>query len=186
MARATGGLACQVNGYATGEFPAPLHFFLRAGYITGATMQEIFVTNSFDNACSRRHDEKFDVRRAVPKRFSEQVAVDMALQAALDGNGSTSVRAIAINLNLEPASVWRRNPTLASAVSRRHAAFAAAAAAKRRSEFETAVHAVVVDCAQRGERPTAGQFKQALADPACFLNDWKRAAIRSAMAKAGW
>ncbi|MFM0215457.1 TniQ family protein [Paraburkholderia caledonica] len=185
LARATGGLASQVNGYATGEFPAPLHFFLRAGYVTGATMQDILVTNNFDIAGSRRQDEKFDVRRAVPKRFSEQVAVDRGLQAALDGDGSMSVRAVAINLNLQPASVWRRNPNLASVVSRRHAAFVAAAAAKRRSEFETAVHAVVADCVRRGERPTSDRLKQALGDPACFLNDWKRAAIRNAMARVG-
>ncbi|MFM0377808.1 TniQ family protein [Paraburkholderia strydomiana] len=185
MARATGGLASQVNGYATGQFPAPLHFFLRAGYITGATMQDILVTNSFDVAASRRHDEQFDVRRAVPKRFSEQLAVDMGLQAALDGDGSTSVRAIAINLNLAPASVWRRNPTLASAVSRRHAAFVAAVAAKRRSEFEAAVHAAVAGCVHRGEQPTPERMKQALGDPACFLNDWKRATIRNAMATVG-
>jgi len=182
MARAIGELPGQVNGYASGEFPPPLSFYLRAAYVTGASMHQIFLSNDFDLGASPR-PAQFELRRARSKHAIEQAEIERALMDVLAGDGERSVRAVAADLCLEPVTVWRRSPQLCSQVSRKHAAYVAAASAARRAEFESEVSAVMASFAQRGVMPSPNQIKEALGDPACFLNDWKRAVIRLEMAK---
>lgn len=183
MARAIGELPGQVNGYASGEFPPPLSFYLRAAYVTGASMHQIFLSNDFDLCVSPRPGPAFELRRARSKRVIEQAEIERALMDVLDGDGAKSVRAVATDLCLEPVTVWRRSPQLCSQVSRKHAAYVAAVSAARRADFESEVSAVMAGFAKRGVMPSANQIKEALGDPACFLNDWKRAVIRLEMSK---
>lgn len=186
MGRRLGELPGQVNFYANDEFCAPLHFYLRAAYITGATMKQIFVTSSFGEQSSAHAAESFELRRATPRRVREQAELDQALRNALAEEPGTSVQAIAIDLNMEPVTVWRRSPELCSQVSRRYAAQVADRAAARRSEFEEKVKAVMAGFKDRKHRPSAQELKEALCDPNCFLNDWKRGVIRQEMTKLNW
>jgi hypothetical protein len=186
MARAVGELPSQANGYAIGEFPAPLSFYTRAAYVTGASMYQIFVSNDFDVAGRVRPGYTFDLRRAQSRRAGDQAHIERALSEALIGGGIKSVRAVAIDLCMEPPTIWRRSPHLCSELSRRHALYVASTAAARRSDFEAAVREVLSNFAQEGVAPSANQMREALNDPACFLNDWKRAVIRIEMAKFDW
>lgn len=183
MARAVGELPGQVNGYASGEFPPPLSFYLRAAYVTGASMHQIFLSNDFDPGAPPKPSPAFGLRRAQSKRVIEQAEIERALMDVLAGDGAKSVRAVATDLCLEPVTVWRRSPQLCAQVSRKHAAYVAAASAARRVDFESEVSAVMASFVQRGVMPSTNQIKEALGDPACFLNDWKRAVIRLEMAK---
>lgn len=178
MARAVGELAGQANGYVSGEFPAPLHFFMRAAFVTGASMHQMFVTNEFAPGERIRAEHTFEVRRARSTHLCKQAIIDDALRAALVGDGSKSVQAIAVDLCMEPVTVWRRSPDLSSQVSRHHASYVAATAAVRRAAFESRVEGILLSFKSRGVRPTDNELKEALDDPACFLNDWKRAVIR--------
>ncbi len=178
MARALGELSGKTNGYVSGEFPAPLHFFLRAAFVTGASMRQLFVTNDFDSDERIRSEHKFEVRRAQSHRACKQEDIDEALKGALGGDGSKSVRAIAIDLCMEPVTVWRRSPGLSAQVSRLHASYVAAVAASRREAFESRVQEVLMRFKCRGICPTKSELMEALGDQACFLNDWKRAVIR--------
>jgi hypothetical protein len=186
MARSLGSLPGQINAYTNGEFPAPLYLFLRAGFSTGATMHQMFVSNGFESSELARPDTSFELRRAEPKRYGEQVLIDNMLKEALQGDGSASVRSIAINLCLEPLTVWRRSPKLSAEVSKQHAAFRATSATKLRREFEQEVQIVISSFEQRGHRPSSDDLRVALRDPACFLNDWKRTVIHNAMSSRGW
>ncbi|SPB17802.1 TetR family transcriptional regulator [Caballeronia novacaledonica] len=178
MARAVGELPGQVHGYIKGEFPAPLAFFMRVAAVTGASMREIFVTNAFESTNLSASTHTFELRRARPRRVVTQESIDNALQTALNGDGSKSVQAIAVDLRMEAATVWRRSPNLSSKVSQHHARYVAASAALRRAEFESKVHEVLSSFKGRGIRPTQDELKEALHDPACFLDDWKRTVIR--------
>lgn len=183
LARAIGELPGQVNGYASGEFPPPLSFYLRAAYVTGASMHQIFLSNDFGFCVTPGPAHAFEIRRAQSKRVIDQAEIERALMDVLAGDGAKSVRAVATDLCLDPVTVWRRSPQLCSQVSRKHAAYVAAVSATRRADFESEVSAVIARFAQRGVMPTTNQIKEALGDPACFLNDWKRAVIRLEMAK---
>ena len=186
MARAVGSLPGQINAYTNGEFPAPLHLFLRAGFLTGATMNQMFVSNDFETSELVRPEKNFELRRAEPKRCGEQALIDKMLQDALRGDGSKSVRSVAIDLCLEPLTVWRRSPALSAQVSKHHAMYRAASAAKLRGEFEREVQTVVSSFERNGVRPSSDDMRSALHDPACFLNDWKRSVIHKALSSRGW
>ncbi|WP_232477844.1 hypothetical protein [Caballeronia calidae] len=178
MARAVGELPGQVHGYIKGEFPAPLAFFMRAAAVTGASMREIFVTNAFESTDISASTHTFELRRARPRRVFTQESIENALRTALSGDGSKSVQAVAVDLRMEAATVWRRSPDLCSQVSQRHARYVAASAALRRAAFESKVHEVLSNFKGRGIRPTQDDLREALHDPACFLNEWKRAVIQ--------
>jgi hypothetical protein len=186
MGRALGELAGQVNGYAAGEFPAPLAFYLRAAYVTGASMNEIFVSNDFHTHKHARTSCSFSLRRAQSGRAVEQAALERALRDALNGDGRKSVRAVAIDLCLEPVTAWRRSPRLCSEVSRNHARYVAKSAANRRAEFQSNVAEVLLTFRKQGVKPTTKQIKDALKDSACFLNDWKREVIGNELARLGF
>jgi hypothetical protein len=183
LGRALGELAGQVSGYVSGEFPAPLHFFMRAAFVTGASMRQMFVTNDFDFGERGAAEHTFELRRARSTRVCRQEVIDEALRTALIGDGSKSVRSIAVDLCMEPTTVWRRSSDLCSQVSRHHASYVAKTAAVRRAEFESRVQEVLRTFKRRGVCPTESDLKDALDDPACFLNDWKRAVIRQQFRK---
>ncbi|MFM0137774.1 hypothetical protein [Caballeronia grimmiae] len=177
MARALGELRGQVNCYIHGEFPAPLIFFIRAALVTGASMHQIFVSNAFESAETAHSTHTFELRRAGPRRIFSQESIDNALRAALDGNGSMSVQAVAITMGMDGATIWGRSPELCSRVSKHHATFMADAAARRRAAFESKVQEVLKRLRDQDIRPTASAIRDALHDQGCFLNEWKRAVI---------
>jgi hypothetical protein len=186
MARSLGELPGQVNFYANGEFAAPLHFFLRASHHTGATMEEMFVTHCFTDRSPGQGREPYQLRRAMPRRVREQAEIERMLTDALAEHPPRSVRAIAIDLNMEPVTLWRRSPDLCSQVSKRNSAHVAAIAAASRSAFEANVRVVLAEFKRRGRHPSEPELRGALQDPGCFLNVWKRSVIRAEMTKIEW
>ena len=176
MAQAIGHGARQVNKYAQGAVPAPLNLFLRTAWTTGATPEQIFVTGQFDYEPDMR-DAAFETYRARRGRPLGDEELRHALNAALAEPSGTSVRALALRLGTEPSVIWRREPELASRLSRAYAAHVAQESQRKKAEFERTVLSVVNEFRGRGIRPSMEDMRSALGGSASFLNPWKRHVI---------
>jgi hypothetical protein len=183
MAQALGHLRSQVNHYCVGTFPAPLNLFLRAAFVTGATMEQLFVTNIFaEGGCATAME--FDLHRARSRRVLTDEELRVRLEGELSGAEASSVREVANRLNLEPGLIWRRAPDLAASISRRHAAYVAQTSADRKEHFILQLTRLTDEYRRLGHAPTVAQIKEALGGHGCFINSWKRSLITGAMDEA--
>jgi hypothetical protein len=181
MERALGIPRGQGNHYCVGSFPAPLHFYLRVAFYTGASMAQIFVANRFESTVPERAAYNFPMRHAPAKRTILSSDVAARLSDALSAFPPLSIRHIATQADVDAQVVWRRFPELAADVSARYAAYVAERAAESRRDFRAAVRAVVHDF---GTSISAAEMKLHMADSGCYLNDWKREIIKQEIARA--
>ncbi|WP_176079760.1 TniQ family protein [Paraburkholderia tropica] len=184
MARRLGELPSQLNAYCNGEFPAPLHVFLRAGYVTGASMHQILVSQDFSVLGAGNAEAQFDLRRAEPRAY-DQSHVDESLRAAILDGGGMSVLQLASQLNVEVVTLWRRSPKLAKELAIAHAAYIAKRSAKGQSEFVESVRTTVADLRSQGVNPTASEVKRLLGDAGIGLNPWKRTVVHELTGDVG-
>jgi TniQ len=184
MARCIGELPGQLNAYARGDYPAPLHVFLRVARVTGASMRQIFVTHDFDDT-GPPSDGLFPLRRARPWKSAARDVVVGELKKAVDNNGDVSVRQVAIGLNTDPVNVWRWFPDQAKQLSQLHARRVARGMAEKKVAYMKKVRDVVFALRASGaEQPTEGDMRVLLDDPGATLNPWKRAVIAGLIAEA--
>lgn len=181
MGRSLGFLPSQVVHFAAGTFPAPLLLFVRASYMTGATMEQIFVTNRFNFDETAPRERQFEVKRSVPRRIQTGADLAMKLNNAIADGGKQSVGAIAAGLNITATSVWRRERELASRLAQMHAVFVSKETQGQKEQYRAKVFAFVTACAAQGVKPG-----RRLVDAECggvgrFASDWKRSIIKDAM-----
>ncbi|MDR3095788.1 MAG: hypothetical protein LBV73_01790 [Paraburkholderia sp.] len=183
MGRALGLLQRQVGFFADGTYPAPLQLFVRASYATGATMEQIFVTNKFDAEGSARKKPHFEIYRSGLRR--RQLASDlvMRLNDALADEGKLSVGAVAEGLNITATTVWRRERELASRLARMHAEFMGREAQAQKEKYQAKVNAFMTACATRGITPTRTQVDVECGGDGRISSYWKREIIKAAMAR---
>jgi hypothetical protein len=172
MAEAVGHTTRQVNKFAEGTSPAPLNLFLRAGWVTGARPDQIFVTGQFECESSPRN-AVFEVYRARRRPTLGYEELRRELNAALAEPAGASVRSLALRLGTDPSVVWRREPELASRLSRTYAKHVAQESQRKKEAFERTVSSLVKAFRGRGIRPSMEDMREAL-DDTCFLNSWKR------------
>jgi hypothetical protein len=177
MARRIGELPSQLNAYCNGDFPAPLHVFLRAGYVTGASMQQIFVSQDFGAPGVGKAQVSFEVRRAQHRGYS-QSSVDGGLRSAIMNGGQLSVPQVASRLNVDISTMWRRSPELTRELAVAHANYVAKRSARAKIEFSDAVRSAVLQMRSEGLEPTASDVKRHLGDSGVGLNPWKRSVVR--------
>ena len=179
MARAMGHSERSVNKYAQGVTPAHLNLFLRAAWITHASAEQIFVTGQFHCEHCTREDAVFEHYRARRGRPLGNEELRRVLDAALTEPTGASVRNVALRLGTAPSVVWRREPELASRLSRTYAAHVAQESHRRKEDFERTVRSLIEAFRPRGTRPTLDELREALGDDAnaCFLNPWKRQVV---------
>lgn len=183
MGRALGVLPSQVVHFAAGTFPAPLHLFVRACYATGATMRQIFLTNSFEGDSLATRECEFELRRSVPRRVQMSRDLVDRLTKAIAGNGGTSIKDIAHDLNISATTVWRRERELASRLARHHAEYVAKETQCQKDQYRRDVVAFLTTC--RADRICLGRRR---IDEECggvgrFGSDWKRSVIKEARAE---
>jgi hypothetical protein len=175
MERSLGLPRGQGNHYCAGTFPAPLHYYLRAIYYSGATVREVFASNEFQQKEPQRETLTFPLRRASVRRSLPVESIAAKLREALLRFPPPSVRRIAEELDVDSLLVWRRCAELATDVSARYAAYVAERAAENRKNFRASVRDVF---ARYGTSISAQDMKHLLGDPSCYLNNWKREIIR--------
>jgi hypothetical protein len=183
MAKAIGHDTRPVNKYADGLIPAPLNLFLRVAWVTGTTPEQIFVTNRFECDVTPREAE-FDPYRVRRTRTLGDNELRRELEFALAETPGTSVRAIALRLGRAPAVVWRREPELASRLSRAHAAYVAQESQRKKDAFEQTVRSLVDEFRTQGKRPSMDEMKGLLNDNGCLLDPWKRRVISRSLCEA--
>ena len=181
MGRALGILPSQVVHFCAGTFPAPLHLFVRASYATGATMEQMFVTNRFEVMGSLGQQLHFEVQRSVPRQFQLGADLVAQLNRALAEGGKQSVGAVAVGLNLTATTVWRRERELASRLALMHAEYAREETRVQKESYQARVIAFVTACAARGITPGRRQIDMECGGTGRFSTDWKRSIIRDAM-----
>ncbi|MEM5339696.1 hypothetical protein [Paraburkholderia azotifigens] len=181
MGRALGILPSQVVHFVTGTFPAPLHLFVRASYATGATMEQIFVTNKFEVERGVRRTPQFEVLRSVPRRVQLSSDLVVRLSSALADGGRQSVGAVAAGLNITATTVWRRERELASRLAQMHANFVATETRARKEEYQAKVMAFVTACAARGFTPGRRQVDKECGGVGQFSTEWKGLIIKEAL-----
>jgi len=181
MGRALGILPSQVVHFAAGTFPAPLQLFVRASYATGATMEQIFVTNKFEVEGSVGRKPQFEVLRAVPRQRQLGADLVMRLNNALAEGGKQSVGAVAAGLNITATTVWRRERELASRLAQMHAEFVANETQAQKEEYRAKVRTYITACAARGITPGRRQVDMECGGVGRFSTDWKRLIIKDAM-----
>ncbi|MGT2473700.1 hypothetical protein [Paraburkholderia terrae] len=180
MGRALGILPSQVVHFAAGTFPAPLHLFVRASYATGATMEQIFVTNKFEvEECARRKPH-FEVQRSVPRRLQMGADLVLRLNSALGEGGKLSVGAVAAGLNITATTVWRRERELASRLAQMHAEYSRKETQAQKEQYRAKVIAFIAVCAARGITPGRRQVDRECGGVGRFSSDWKRLIIKDA------
>ncbi|MFM0523905.1 hypothetical protein PQR11_02825 [Paraburkholderia strydomiana] len=181
MGRALGILPSQVVHFVAGTFPAPLCLFVRASYITGATMEQIFISNRFKIGVVERHTSQFDVLRSVPRRLQLGFDLVTRLNNALADGGKQSVSAVADGLKITATTVWRRERALASLLAQMHAEFMAQKTQARKEEYQTKVIAFITACAARGVTPSRNEVDKECGGVGQFSTDWKRMTIKNAI-----
>jgi hypothetical protein len=181
MGRALGILPSQVVHFSAGTFPAPLRLFVRASYATGATMEQIFVTNKFDLEGSTRRKLSFEVQRSVSRRLQSRADLVMRLNNALADGGTQSVGAVAASLNITAITVWRRERELASRLAQMHAEFMGEEARAEKAKYQAKVMAFITACAARGITPGRRQVDMECGGFGRFSTDWKRSIIKDAV-----
>lgn len=184
MARRLGEVPSQLNAYCTGQLPTPLHVYLRASYLTGASMRQIFVTQEFNDALPRHQDAEFGLRRARSRAAYEQERVDNELRLAIAGEGDVSVRQVATRLNIDPPTLWRRSAELANELARKHAKYSAQRSVAKKASFVEQARTVIQTYQIQDTEPTWKEIMHGLDDPGVGLNPWKRSVIRELMAEA--
>lgn len=180
MGRALGILPSQVVHFASGTFPAPLCLFVRASYATGATMQQIFVTNKFDMEGCARQKPHFEVHRSVPRRLQLRADLVMRLNNALADGGKQSVGAVAAGLNISATTVWRRERELASRLAQMHAEFVGKETQDQKGKYEAKVIAFIAGCAAHGITPGRRMIDIECGGVGRFSSNWKRLVIKAA------
>ncbi len=183
MGRALGFLPSQIVHFVTGTFPAPLGLFVRASYATGATMEQIFVTNKFEADGSERRMPQFEVVRSVPRRLQLGSDLVMRLNSALAEGGKQSVSAVAAGLNVTATTVWRRERALASRLAQMHAEFVAMETQARKEEYRAKVIVFISTCAARGITPGRRQVDKECGGVGQFSTEWKGLVIKEALQK---
>jgi hypothetical protein len=183
MGRALGVQRRQIGHFADGRFPAPLQLFVRASFITGGTMEQIFISNKFetDKMSGRRLD--FEVEQRASSR--SQLAIDLVrrLNSALADGGRMSVAAIADSLNITATTVWRRERQLASRLALMHAEFTSTQAQAQKEEYRAKVFAFVAECASRGVTPTRMEVDVKCGGDGQISSYWKRDVLKTGLAQ---
>jgi hypothetical protein len=181
MGRSLGFLPSQVVHFAAGTFPAPLLLFVRASYVTGATMEQIFVTNKFNFDGTAPRERQFEVKRSVPRRVQTGADLAMRLNNAIADGGKQSVGAVAAGLNITATSVWRRERELASRLAQMHAVFVSKETQAQKEQYQTKVIAFIAACAAQGIKPGRRWVDAECGGVGRFASDWKRSVIKEAM-----
>lgn len=146
-------------------------------------MRQLLVTNQFEPDASRFKRRAFETRCLVPRRNELKKELFSALTAALSGDGSVSVAAIAASLNIAAITVWRRERDLASRLALRHAEYVAKQTQQEKDRYRERVVAFVKTCAGQGVTPSRREVDRQCDGVGRFSNDWKRSVIRLAMAE---
>lgn len=183
MGRSLGFLPSQVVHFAAGTFPAPLLLFVRASYATGATMEQIFLTNKFNFHGTAPRERQFEVKRSVSRRIQAGADLITKLSNAIADGGKRSVGAIAAELNITATSVWRRERELASRLAQMHAVYASKETQIQKEEYQAKVLAFITVCADQDIRPGRRWVDAECGGVGRFATDWKRSVIKDAMAK---
>ncbi|WP_233886387.1 hypothetical protein [Paraburkholderia flagellata] len=183
MARRLGELPAQLNAYGVGSQPTPLHVFLRASYVTGASIHQILVSQQFDSVGLAHRDADFALRRGKREPGYDEARVDEALRQALAGSGELSVNVVACSLNLDPPTVWRKSGELARQLAVRHASFVAQRSARKKEDFIERVRSIAKRYKAAGIVATAEDIKQELDDAGCGINEWKRTTVSEVLAE---
>ncbi|MFM0553579.1 TniQ family protein [Paraburkholderia sediminicola] len=183
MARALGVLPSQIVHFAAGTFPAPLHLFVRASYTTGATMEQMFLTNDFDGESPVKKEYEYEIRRSVPQRVQMSRDLVERLGEALEGDGSKSIQHIADSLHITATTVWRRERELATRLARQHAAYAVKERQRQKDQYRSNVVAFLIACRDQGVSPGRRRIDEECGGAGRFASDWKRSVIRQARAE---
>ncbi|WP_321931905.1 hypothetical protein [Paraburkholderia guartelaensis] len=183
MGRALGVEQRQVGHFADGRYPAPLQLFVRASYATGATMEQIFVTNKFDVQGRGRKEPHFEVRPFVSRRLQMGVDLVTRLNDALADGGKLSVAAVAEGLSITATTAWRRERELASRLAQMHAEYMCMEAQALREKYQAKVIAFVAACAARGITPTILQVDLECGTEGSVSGYRKREVIKAAIAR---
>ncbi|WP_434666255.1 TniQ family protein [Paraburkholderia sp. A3BS-1L] len=184
MGRALGVAQRQVGHFADGRYPAPLQLFVRASYATGATMEQIFVTNKFDVGAGVRKEPHFEVKQTVSRRLQLGVDLVTRLNDALAEGGELSVAAVAEGLSITATTAWRRERELASRLAQMHAEYMRMEALAMREKYQTKVFAFVAACTARGITPTILQVDMECGTEGSVSSYRKREIIKAAIARA--
>ncbi|MEX4002033.1 hypothetical protein AB4Y38_24390 [Paraburkholderia sp. EG285A] len=184
MGRALGILPAQVLHFAAGTSPAPLHLFVRASYATGASMEQIFISNRFDEKTSMGRNLHFEVRRSVPHRLRLGADLVVRLDNALAEGGKQSVGAVAAGLNITAKTVWRHERELSSRLARMHEEFMGRETQAQKEEYKAKAVVFIVACAARGLTPSRRQVDLECGGDGRFSTQWKRLIIREAIAES--
>jgi len=160
-----------------------LHLFVRASYATGATMEQIFVSNRFDEKKNVGRKLHFEVQRSVPHRLRLGADLVVRLNRALAEGGKQSVGAVAAGLNITARTVWRHERELATRLARMHAEFIGRETQAQQEEYKAKAIAFITACAARRITPCRRQVDMECGGDGRFSTQWKRLIIREAIAE---